>query len=109
MHELAITEEIVRVACAHAGPSPVRRVVVEIGSLTAVAPDAVRFCFDACRAGTALADAELHIVEIPGRGRCRRCGARVALAGLFARCGCGSADVEILAGTELRLQSLEVA
>ena len=75
MHELGITQEIVDIAANHAAGGRVTRVVVEIGRLTAVLPDAVRFCFEACTEGTPIAGAELEIVEVSGRGRCRACGA----------------------------------
>ena len=42
-----------------------------------VMPDAIRFCFDVVAQGSALDGAALDIVEIPGRARCRDCGARM--------------------------------
>ena len=57
--------------CADA---PVRRVRLEIGRLSGVVPDAVRFCFDLVAAGTTLEGAVLEIDE-PG-GRVRAGGAR---------------------------------
>ena len=46
MHELGITEELIDIVSRHAGTQKVHRVVLEIGKLSAVLPDAVRFCFD---------------------------------------------------------------
>jgi hydrogenase nickel incorporation protein HypA/HybF len=108
MHELGITQEIIAIASAAAGSGQVRRVVVEIGRLTAVLPDAVRFCFDACAAGTPVAGATLDIIEIPGRGRCRACEAEQILEGPFGVCRCGSCDFGWLSGNELRVRSVEV-
>ena len=108
MHELSITQQIVAVVAERAAGARVTRVVVEIGKLSAVVPDAVRFCFDLCAEGTALEGATLEIVETPGRARCRACGAGVALERPFGRCACGSTDLEWLSGEELRIRSMEV-
>lgn len=109
MHELGITQEIVAIALERGGGARVRRVVLEIGKLTAVLPDAVRFCFDLCSAGTAVEGAKLEIIETPGRGRCRACGGEVALDRPFGRCDCGCTELDWLAGEELRIRELEVA
>jgi hydrogenase nickel incorporation protein HypA/HybF len=66
MHEVGITEEIIDIALRHAASAKVRRIIVEIGSETAVLPDAVRFCFDLCAEGTPVEGAELEIVELTG-------------------------------------------
>lgn len=108
MHELGITQEIVALAAEHSGGARVRRVVLEIGKLAAVLPDAVRFCFDLCSEGTAVEGAELEIIETPGRARCRACGCEVTLDRPIGRCACGGTDLEWLAGQELRLKELEV-
>jgi hydrogenase nickel incorporation protein HypA/HybF len=108
MHELGITQEIVARAEEHARGGRVTRVVVEIGRLTAVLPDAVRFCFDLCTAGTCVEGAELEIIDTPGLARCRLCDREVTLDGPFGQCQCGHHDLEWLAGHELKLRRLEV-
>jgi hydrogenase nickel incorporation protein HypA/HybF len=109
MHELGITAEIVALAAEHAAGSPVRRVVVEIGALTALLPDAVRFCFDLCAEGTAVQGAELTIDEIPARARCLACRVETIRDRPFGLCPCGSTDLEWLSGSELRVRRVEVA
>lgn len=108
MHELGITQEIVAIAERRGGGRRVRRVVVEIGKLTAVLPDAVRFCFDLCAEGTPVAGAELRIVETPGTARCKQCGVTVALDQPFGRCRCGCTDLDWLTGEELQVTELEL-
>ena len=108
MHELGITQEIVAIACERAAGARVRRIVVEIGKLSAVLPDAVRFCFELCSADTPAEGAELVIVEPPGLARCRACAAQVTLEGPLGQCGCGSADLEWLSGEQLCVTELEV-
>lgn len=108
MHEVGITQEIVAIAARQADGARVKRVVVEIGRLTAVLPDAVRFCFEACAEGTPVAGAELDIVEVPGRGRCRACGNEQVLNQPFGLCSCGTTEFDWLSGEELRVRNVEV-
>ncbi|HEX2163950.1 MAG TPA: hydrogenase maturation nickel metallochaperone HypA [Thermoanaerobaculia bacterium] len=108
MHELAITQQIVDLVAERAGRGRVRRVVVEIGRLTAVLPDAVRSCFDLCAEGTAVAGAELEVVETPGRARCRACGETLTLDRPFGWCRCGGSDLDWLGGDELKITRIEV-
>lgn len=108
MHELAITQEIVRVVEEQAAGSRVTRVVVEIGRVSGILADSVRFCFDLCAKGTVAEGAELTIDEIAGRARCRLCSAQLELDEPFGLCACGSADLEVLAGQELRVREMEV-
>lgn len=108
MHELGITQEIIAIASEHARGAKVTRLVIEIGKLSAVLPDAVRFAFEVCREGTVLEQAELEIIETTGRARCRKCGAEVILEQPFGRCTCGNTDLEWLSGEELRIKEMEV-
>ena len=109
MHEMAITQEIVEILRRRAGDRRVRRVVLEIGKLSAVMPEAVRFCFDLCVEGTPAEGAELEILEPAGRGRCRLCGGEVVLERPFGRCACGSTDLDWISGEELKVREMEVA
>ncbi|HYC71932.1 MAG TPA: hydrogenase maturation nickel metallochaperone HypA [Opitutaceae bacterium] len=109
MHELAITQELVALACERARGAPIRRIVVEVGKLSLVGPDAMRFCFELCSENTPAAGARLEIVETPGRGRCRRCASETAMESPLVRCPCGSTDVEWLSGEQLTLKEMEIA
>jgi hydrogenase nickel incorporation protein HypA/HybF len=110
MHELAISEAIVTGVCEQVGDVKVSRVVLEIGRLAAVVPDAVRFCFDLSAHGTAVEGAELEIIEIPGMAHCRECAADVELEdSLVAPCQrCGAWNLDIVSGQELRIKYVEV-
>jgi hydrogenase nickel incorporation protein HypA/HybF len=109
MHELGITQEVVEIVCQRAGAARVQRIVLHIGKLSAVLPDAVRFCFPTCAEGTAAEGAELEIIEPAGLGCCRSCGAQVPLERPFGQCGCGSTDLEWLSGDEIRIKAMELA
>jgi hydrogenase nickel incorporation protein HypA/HybF len=109
MHELGIVQEVIAVVTERAEGARVTRVVLEIGKLSAVLPDAVRFCFDLVAEGTAAEGAVLEIIETPGRARCRACGAGLMLDRPFGRCACGGSDLEWLSGEELKIKEMEVA
>jgi hydrogenase nickel incorporation protein HypA/HybF len=108
MHELAIAESIVEAVCERATGRKVHRVTVRIGALTAVVPDAMRFCFDLACEGTVAEGAALAIEERAGRARCHACGAEVELADRLLLCPCGSADLTVTGGRELQIVSMEV-
>ncbi|AKG23777.1 hydrogenase maturation nickel metallochaperone HypA/HybF [Calothrix sp. 336/3] len=108
MHELGITQNIVAIASEYAEGKKVSRVLLEIGKLSAIMPDAIRFCFDICSQGTVLAEAKLEIREISGLGKCQNCGAEIPLTQLFGQCICGSTNISLIAGEELKIKEIEV-
>jgi hydrogenase nickel incorporation protein HypA/HybF len=109
MHELSIANAIVEACVEWSSGARVLRVRLEIGALAAVMPDAVQFCFDACARDTAAEGAALEIIEIPGRAECGRCGASVGMRSPIGQCACGSIDLRIVSGDELRIKDMEVA
>jgi hydrogenase nickel incorporation protein HypA/HybF len=108
MHELSIAESIVEAVLARTGDQPVSTVRIQVGRLSGVVPDALSFCFELATSGTPLAQAHLSIEEPAGRLRCRSCARESARDDLILLCHCGSADVEVLAGRELSVMSVEV-
>jgi hydrogenase nickel incorporation protein HypA/HybF len=67
VHELSITRNVVAIVSERAVGQRMTRVRLEIGRLSAVVPDSIRFCFDICAQGTPLEGAELEIVESAGQ------------------------------------------
>ena len=108
MHELSISQGIVESVCEAVPEGQVLAVTVEIGKLSGVVPDAVRFCFDACARGTRVEGARLDIVDVQGQGRCGSCQRELEMEELITRCPCGNPFLEILRGRELRIRSVEV-
>lgn len=112
MHELSLAEalvELIEDEGRKCGCTRVRTVRVEIGAISTVEPDAMRFCFGAVTRGTIAEGAAFDIVTVPGRGRCPDCGTSVDMTERFAVCpACGCARLEVTAGDTLRLKELEV-
>jgi hydrogenase nickel incorporation protein HypA/HybF len=109
MHELAIAQSVVAIAERHAAGRRVHRVDVKVGHLRQVVPSALAFAFDLLVEDTPLEGADLVIHEVPVLGRCGDCGAESAQPGFPLRCeACGSLDLEVTAGEELLVDSLEL-
>lgn len=109
MHEMSITQGIIDICETHAAGRRVLSVDVEIGELSSVVPDAVAFCFEACSQDTLLQGATLNIIRTPGMGHCQDCGADTTLTAIFGACQrCGSYQVTIVSGEEMRVREIEV-
>lgn len=109
MHELGITRNLVAICSEHANGAKVSRVTLVVGKLSAVMPESIRFCFDICAKGTLLEGAQLEIEEPPGLGACQACGAQMELSALGGRCVCGSNNLKVVSGEELKIREMEVA
>lgn len=112
MHELALAEGVlqrIEESATRDGFSRVRIVWLEIGQLAAVAPDAMRFCWDAVSRGSIAEDAQLEIIDVPGRAWCPNCMQTVQVVEVYDACPvCGGCPLEITGGTEMRVKELEV-
>jgi hydrogenase nickel incorporation protein HypA/HybF len=108
MHELAITRNIVAIIGEAAAGRRVRRVMLDVGKLAGVMPDAIAFCFDAVAQGTVLDGARLDIRQIDGRAGCDDCGSEFAAESIVVRCTCGSRRVRLIAGEELDIKAMEI-
>jgi hydrogenase nickel incorporation protein HypA/HybF len=109
MHELAITEGVLEAVTSRMPDARITCVRLEIGALSGVVADSVRFCFDLVTEGTNLQGARLEITEPPGRCRCRVCGSEFEPDGPLLICPCGSIEISVLAGGELKITSVQVA
>ncbi len=113
MHEMALAESVVQIAVDQARAAGADRIVavwLEIGQLSHVEPDAMRFCFDAVTAGTPAAGARLEIDRVPGKAWCHDCGAEVAIPRLGAECpSCGGYKLQVSGGDDMRVKEMEVS
>ncbi len=112
MHELSLLEGLVQSLEAEArdrGFSRIRRIRLEVGRLSSVEVEALRFAFEPATEGTLAEGAELEILEVPAKGTCRDCGAEVEVEARFDFCpACGTGFVAVTGGTELRVKDLDV-
>jgi hydrogenase nickel incorporation protein HypA/HybF len=112
MHELSLAESvrgIIEDAAREQGFTRVKTVWLEIGQLSCVEQEAMRFCFDEAMKDSIAAGAQLEIIEIPGQGKCDQCGHKAKIATLYEPCPqCGSYAMRVIAGDAMRVRELEV-
>lgn len=113
MHEMSLAESIVQIALDTArehGGTRVSSVRLEIGQLAGVELEALRFCFEAASGGTVAAGAALLIDRPAGHAWCMPCGGSVTVGSLADPCpDCGSHQLQVTGGTELRVREIEMA
>ncbi len=112
MHEMALAESVLGIIEEHAQRDRfdrVRTVRLEIGRMAGVEVESLRFCFEAVSRGSVAEAAALDIVELPGAGWCLTCSKAITLDEVASACPrCGSYQVQVTGGTEMRVKELEV-
>lgn len=112
MHELSIALSILDIAEEEAGDRVARVAAVhlKLGRLAGIVKEALLSAYDLAREGTALAQAELVIEEIPLVIHCPACAAEQTPASLYElRCPvCGALSNDIVRGQELEISALEI-
>jgi hydrogenase nickel incorporation protein HypA/HybF len=113
MHEQSIVESLLALAIASAEKaraSKILRIYVVVGELSGVVEESVNFYFDILSKDTIAEQASLFFMRIPARVRCRHCNTVFTPVRLDFHCpGCREEQVEIIAGRELYIDSMEVA
>ena len=112
MHEMALSLsllDIIAEASAKHAVIRVKRVIVVIGALSHVEPEAMAFCFDQAAMGTVAQGAVLEIETPKGFAWCVDCEGTVEIARRSDACPlCGGYRLMASGGEELRLKELEV-
>ena len=125
MHELSICASIADIATRHAAGRPVGVINVRVGQLRQIVPDTLVYCWGLlCEdtttgsvnvavgdGGATVAGSRIIVETVPARIRCRSCERTADVGDLpvFACAGCGGIDVEIVAGEEFLITSLELS
>lgn len=113
MHEMSLAEGVMGVvedALRMQPPAMVRRVRLEMGQVAAVERESLRFSFDVVKRGTAADAALLEIIDVPGAAWCMQCCGSVPLAQRGDGCPvCGSHQLQVTGGEELRVKDIELA
>ena len=109
MHELSLSSAIVNTAVKHADGRPVTAVNLRVGRLRQVIPETLEFYFEFVARDTLCEGAKLSQETIDARLRCRPCALEWNVEIPAFRCPtCGGSDVEIAAGNEFEVESIEV-
>lgn len=112
MHEMSIAEGIIQIIEDEARKQSftrVKQVWLEIGRFSGVETEALRFCFDAVTKGGVADGSALEIIDIPGKAWCMVCADNVEVDERYDPCPkCGSYQLQVTGGEELRIKELEV-
>ncbi|BDZ67989.1 hydrogenase maturation nickel metallochaperone HypA [Methanobacterium ferruginis] len=119
MHELSMAEAIVETVLDVAKKNDAQEIVevtIEVGKLTMLNPEQVRFLLGVLAEDTLLEDAEIIIEEVPVEIKCRNC----EFTGLANTDGsdhylaivlcpkCDERNVEILKGRECNVKTIKI-
>jgi hydrogenase nickel incorporation protein HypA/HybF len=109
VHELSLSSAIVNTVVKHADGRRVTLVELRVGKLRQVIPDTLEFYFEFVARDTVCEGARLAQEVIAARLGCNPCGREWEIEIPAFRCPtCGGSDVEIAAGNEFEVDSIEV-
>lgn len=112
MHELAVTESILKTSLEYADKEQAKRVTdvfLVIGKLSSYVDDSIQFYWDYVSKDTICSKSKLHFDRIPARMLCLDCHTEFVLTDDLSPCPkCGSAQLKILTGEEFRIDSIQI-
>lgn len=112
MHELAVTESILKTALDAANKENAKTVTdvfLKIGSLSSIVDDSVSFYWDFISKDTICSQAKLHFERIPAKFLCLECNNEYSIEEVLSACpNCGSYKVKLISGDEFQLTSINV-
>lgn len=113
MHEIGLVDDIVSVIRARlkvtGENSKVKKVNILTGELEHVTPEHFEFHFRERTKGTGLENAELSFKKVVAKFRCKSCRKEFSgEEGLNGCPGCGSKTSDIIAGSGIKVESIEI-
>jgi len=112
MHEMSLCEGVLNILQTEAnnnGFTKVKTVWLEIGELSSVEPEAMLFSFDVVTRNSLADGAKLEIIRISGTAWCMQCSKSVTIKQRYDECpDCGSYQLQVTGGDEMKIKELEV-
>jgi len=112
MHELGITQGFLSLALEQANKAQAQRITkmeVAIGQDSGASEESIKFYFDLLTPGTMAEGATLSFERVATRFRCPHCQRLLSPAEASEGCpNCGEPRLELAAGRELYLKSIDV-
>jgi len=112
MHELAAMQDILERINKDAKEKKAQKVVsvkIKIGELRGLSQNHFLNDWKMLTQGTSLEQAKMEIQMVPPRANCKVCGKELSLNKFSMNCPhCGSPEIEIISGKELKLESITV-
>jgi hydrogenase nickel incorporation protein HypA/HybF len=112
MHELSIAQNVVKIVQEemrkHDAKS-LKTVHLKIGTMSAIVPGSLSFCFDLITEGTEFEGSELIMDIIPLKGYCRDCQNEFEIEDYAFECpSCRSTKIKTISGREMDIVEIEV-
>jgi hydrogenase nickel incorporation protein HypA/HybF len=109
MHEMAISSAVLESVLRHAAGRRVSEVKLRVGHLRQVVPDSLTFYWDIVTRDSVCEGSALDMELIPARLACAGCAREWEIELPVFRCpSCGGAEVQVVSGDELEVESIEV-
>jgi hydrogenase nickel incorporation protein HypA/HybF len=112
MHELSVTESLLKIAAEHAEKADAQRVTdlhIVIGDLASMVDESIQFYWDIIARDTIAEGATLHFRRVPAELQCNTCSEKYYPTDKELVCPkCGGVGAKIIAGEEFALESIDV-
>ena len=121
MHEMPVTQALLKMALDHAKGRRVTNVYLHVGKMSAIVPDSVEVFFEYLSKDSLAEGAKLHFTMMPVEMTCQDCSRQLDLDAwaderpqlimqkAFAKgCECGSKQLRVTGGVKFGLLSIDV-
>lgn len=111
MHELSLTESIIKICSEEALKNNLKKVDeirLKVGELSGVVPECIQYYFDVISKDTILKGAKIKVEKILIQVECKDCNNIVVLDKINLCCPkCGSFNIKVLKGNEFYIDSIK--
>ena len=112
MHEMSLCEGVLQIIESEAQKQDfkhVKRVILAVGVLSGVEISALEFAFEVVMRGSVAENAILEINQIQASAWCMQCAESITINARYDACpNCGSYQLQVSGGDEMRIKELEV-
>lgn len=112
MHELSVTQSLLKIAVQHAERAHAQRITdlyIVIGDLASMVDESIQFYWDIIAKDTIAERSSLHFRRVPAELQCNACFETYHPTDRELVCPkCGGAGARIIAGEEFALESIDV-
>ncbi len=112
MHELPVTQSILKIALDHAEKANAKRITdlhIVMGELSSMVDDSIQFYWEIIAKDTIAQNATLHFRRVPAELQCMTCFTKYNPRNGELVCPqCGGVGAKIIAGEEFSLEAIDV-
>ena len=87
----------------------INEMVIEVGTLSGIIPDALEFCYESACIGTMAEGSKLTIITIPAEAHCPACNNKFEANNLVMQCpACAELVFDVRGGRDLRVKKINI-